>query len=743
MEKLQIKIAIFAAAFLLSFTCQGSAQLVRPPASDIDWRLCAGELRAPGDKPTLDERLSACTRIIDRGERERAEIRTHAHEYRGSWLEQKGDLDQAIAEYFKGPRYFLHFTLCRVYAAKRDFDQAITNCSEAGNLDLRGKLYFVTGKYGDAASDLLFGVDPFSGKVSQALWRYIVHQRAELVGDPLSVSPAPTAVEELDADARELNKTIPGFQFIDLFLGRAQWDDARRPVMDNPCDTSFFTGELHLLKSRQLEAERSLQQVLDSCGRQPKQVGVYLVAQAELARITETLQYEADQLLRDDRDRRKRAAQLEQLVHAQNVIIQNETLPAVARSAAHNVRGRAYLTNGDAETAIADFSQAIALDHSQAAGFKNRCAAYAIHGDIAAAVTNCTAALELDQDQSRNFIPRGELHFIAGDYAAAASDFSKAREQNPNDPIALVWLDLANDGSDRPSNFAREKFDKDSSDCRAAAGDNAEADYKSLTTVHHQWPESLLAGGGAMDRAHFCEAQFYVAEAAIRSPILVVPSAEAKAHAQAALKKATASHCSPDTYEFLAAQAELRRLDTVLQGRSDRTRREAQQRGERITRFKESMPKIRSEAEPIVFEYNYFNSAWGYANLGCFINASGALYVYNSNEDPGVKLSGSVDPGDFARAIEMAKAIGTQKLSSAHVAFDAGVSAWTVSVGGTTTELKVAGEFAGEMADPKATELIKVINRWCPAAAAAFNFAHSMNAKCTQTDDRFPIWICK
>jgi hypothetical protein len=67
---------------------------------------------------------------------------------------------------------------------------------------------------------------------------------------------------------------------------------------------------------------------------------------------------------------------------------------------------------------------------------------------------------------------------------------------------------------------------------------------------------------------------------------------------------------------------------------------------------------------------------------------------------------------------------------------------WMVSIAGSTRALKASGGYEGELSDPNAVELVKLISGWCPAAAEALQFERLIhhghdNAVCTQPDPHF------
>jgi predicted transglutaminase-like cysteine proteinase len=170
---------------------------------------------------------------------------------------------------------------------------------------------------------------------------------------------------------------------------------------------------------------------------------------------------------------------------------------------------------------------------------------------------------------------------------------------------------------------------------------------------------------------------------------------------------------------------------------------EAQQR---IAEFQRLLKDKRAALGPTVFEYHFMNGAWGYVNQGCLIGGTGDLYTYDELETPGVRLARQVDGREYARALDLAKSLGGQKLERRQVAFDAGTGVWIASIGDTNAALKEVGVEEGELSDPNAVELVKLISGWCPSAATALEFERILHRPlddtCTQPDSGIPIQIC-
>jgi len=108
-----------------------------------------------------------------------------------------------------------------------------------------------------------------------------------------------------------------------------------------------------------------------------------------------------------------------------------------------DLRGAAQLARGDANGAVADLSQAIALDPKQAAYYRDRAKAHAAAGDAAAAAQDIDAALALAPDDAPLRIARATMRLDHGDRAGALEDANAAERLVPRgalDNIALVFV---------------------------------------------------------------------------------------------------------------------------------------------------------------------------------------------------------------------------------------------------------------------------------------------------------------
>ena len=109
-----------------------------------------------------------------------------------------------------------------------------------------------------------------------------------------------------------------------------------------------------------------------------------------------------------------------------------------------NQRGLRHLRDGAYRQAIADFSEALALDPDNSTAYSNRGLAYVHELDYARAISDFDAALALDPDLFECLVNRGLAHDSRADYALALADFDNALRLEPGFGSCLqwAWLDV-------------------------------------------------------------------------------------------------------------------------------------------------------------------------------------------------------------------------------------------------------------------------------------------------------------
>jgi tetratricopeptide (TPR) repeat protein len=99
-------------------------------------------------------------------------------------------------------------------------------------------------------------------------------------------------------------------------------------------------------------------------------------------------------------------------------------------------RGNAYYYNKDYDRAIADYTQAIRLDPNLAAAYYNRGIAYYDKGDYDRAIADYNQAIRLDPNYARAYYARGYAYYYNKDYDRAIADYNQAIRLDPNDARA-------------------------------------------------------------------------------------------------------------------------------------------------------------------------------------------------------------------------------------------------------------------------------------------------------------------
>ena len=106
----------------------------------------------------------------------------------------------------------------------------------------------------------------------------------------------------------------------------------------------------------------------------------------------------------------------------------------------HLDHGRACLDKGKYDDAIADYTEAIALDPNVATAYTIRGDAYAEKGEFDRAIADFTKAIGLDPNDAITYYNRGYTYAKKGDEDQAIADFRKVLEIDPSDQDAKEGL---------------------------------------------------------------------------------------------------------------------------------------------------------------------------------------------------------------------------------------------------------------------------------------------------------------
>ncbi len=108
----------------------------------------------------------------------------------------------------------------------------------------------------------------------------------------------------------------------------------------------------------------------------------------------------------------------------------------VAAEADHYAKGNAYLENGEYDSAISEFTKAIALNPKNAASHNQRGAAYKNKGATDLAINDLLKSVELSPRFDVYYTNLAHLYIEKGEYDLALDKYTRAMEINPENPVA-------------------------------------------------------------------------------------------------------------------------------------------------------------------------------------------------------------------------------------------------------------------------------------------------------------------
>ncbi len=106
------------------------------------------------------------------------------------------------------------------------------------------------------------------------------------------------------------------------------------------------------------------------------------------------------------------------------------------KAIAYQRRGISYAEQGEYNKAIADFSQAIALNHDNADIYYNRGTSYARQGEYNKAIADFSQAIDLNPDSANAYHNRGDSYAEQGKHEKAIVDYDQEITLNPKDENA-------------------------------------------------------------------------------------------------------------------------------------------------------------------------------------------------------------------------------------------------------------------------------------------------------------------
>jgi Flp pilus assembly protein TadD len=116
---------------------------------------------------------------------------------------------------------------------------------------------------------------------------------------------------------------------------------------------------------------------------------------------------------------------------------------------AYNGRGLAYAMKNDLDTATADFTQAIRINPKDAGAYYLRGLTYKNKKDYNKAIADFTQAIRLNPNDADAFYYRGHAYYLKKDYKKAIADYEAALRINPNHADARQNLEIARQAQGR------------------------------------------------------------------------------------------------------------------------------------------------------------------------------------------------------------------------------------------------------------------------------------------------------
>ncbi len=109
-----------------------------------------------------------------------------------------------------------------------------------------------------------------------------------------------------------------------------------------------------------------------------------------------------------------------------------------ADAAAHTNLGVAFAVQGKPRLAIDQYDRALALSSRQPAAYINRGTAYAVQGDHQKAIEAYTRALQVDPEDATAYLDRGASYAVLADQRRALTDFNRSLRINPKQATAYL-----------------------------------------------------------------------------------------------------------------------------------------------------------------------------------------------------------------------------------------------------------------------------------------------------------------
>lgn len=355
-----------------------------------------------------------------------------AYNNRGNAYADKGDYDKAIADYSEALKLDPNLALAYMnrglaYAKKGDYSAVIADCNEALRLNQKfTAAYFIRGAAHSSKGDFDKAISDFS-RVLRLDPKY-----ALAYNDRGLAFASKGEYDKAIADYTQALRYDPKLAI--AYMNRAI---AYRLKGENDRSITEFTKLLRLYPKNAMaytnrglayfaknDYDRAIADFTEALWIDPNHAEAY-------SRRVEAFRAKSERDKADEERRRQDAAAREEKERRQG------------RATAHFTRAQMHFDNGHYDRAIADFSEAIKFDPSDALFHFHRGQAYAANDEHDKAIADYSDAVRLDPKMTLAYYQRGICYRLRSNYARAVADFTETIRLDPKHALAYRNRGLA------------------------------------------------------------------------------------------------------------------------------------------------------------------------------------------------------------------------------------------------------------------------------------------------------------
>lgn len=133
-----------------------------------------------------------------------------------------------------------------------------------------------------------------------------------------------------------------------------------------------------------------------------------------------------------------------------------DTRPPAERLRVLNLRGKAWLTEDDPESAAEDFSNALKIEPGNTLALQGRVKAYDLQGQFGLAIEDWTSLIAQSPNDDKLYRSRGASELGAKNFSAALADYGKSLELNPKGLDAYIGRALVYEAMGDKDNALKE-----------------------------------------------------------------------------------------------------------------------------------------------------------------------------------------------------------------------------------------------------------------------------------------------